>query len=141
MVEFMDQFFYNNRISWNSCTHCYFISLQLVSFIKHNFFLFSPPRQSPFHHLSIRYSREMAGDKLLIGVDRGVDLGVDPADRRPAGLVSLWLNTFSFPSGTKNQSPIYDYSSTVLFHMASLFSTYIKRGRHSCSLSLNKIRR
>lgn len=45
--------------------------------------------------------RETAGDKLLIGVDRGVDLGVDPADNRPAGLVNLWLKTFSFPSGTE----------------------------------------
>lgn len=44
--------------------------------------------------------RETAGDKLLIGVDRGVDLGVDPADSRPIGLVNLWLNIFSFPSGT-----------------------------------------
>lgn len=44
--------------------------------------------------------RGTAGDKLLIGVDRGVDLGVDPADKRPTGLVNLWLRIFSFPSGT-----------------------------------------
>lgn len=45
--------------------------------------------------------RETAGDKVLIGVERGVDLGVDPADRSPAGLVNLWLSIFSFPSGTE----------------------------------------
>lgn len=44
--------------------------------------------------------RVTTGDKLLIGVDRGVDLGVEPADNSPTGLVNLWLITFSLPSGT-----------------------------------------
>lgn len=40
---------------------------------------------------------------LLIGVARGVDLGVEFADIKPLGLVSCRLNKFSFSSATKIQ--------------------------------------
>lgn len=41
------------------------------------------------------------GDMLRIGVARGVERGVELADKRPLGLVSCRLNKFSFSSATE----------------------------------------
>lgn len=52
------------------------------------------------HQDKTSYLRVNDGDLLRDGVDLGVDLGVDPADRSPGGLQSCRLRMFSFSSGT-----------------------------------------
>lgn len=41
------------------------------------------------------------GDRLRSGVDRGVDRGVELAERNPVGRVNCRLSRFSFSSGTE----------------------------------------
>jgi len=49
--------------------------------------------------LLVRYDRRR-GEKLLAGVDLGVERGVEWADSRPLGRASWRLSIFSFSSGT-----------------------------------------
>lgn len=38
-----------------------------------------------------------------VGVERGVEQGVDPADNNPEGRLNRWLSKFSFSSGTEKK--------------------------------------
>lgn len=51
------------------------------------------------------------GDRLRTGVDRGVEIGVEFAERNPGGFANRRLNAVSLPSGTVNHRQKEYYSS------------------------------